>query len=149
MDDLHQRAGSGNVITMHGQLRYLRCLDCNTLLESLADKDLTDQFIDCLICQDNQFILRPHVVWFGETPFGLSVIEQAILSCDLFLVIGTSENVYPASSLLLLAKQVAVWSVCVNFEPPKNEVHFDQFHQGLASQILSALVEQWTSYITS
>ena len=65
VDDLHQRAGSGNVITMHGQLRYLRCLNCNTLLESLVDKDLTDQFIDCLICQDSQSILRQHVVWFG------------------------------------------------------------------------------------
>ena len=103
VDDLHQRAGSLNVIAMHGQLRYLRCLNCQILLELMTDQYLTDKFIECPSCEDRKSILRPHIVWFGETPFGLQAIEQAVLGCDLFLVIGTSGNVYPAAGLLSLA----------------------------------------------
>ena len=149
VDDLHQRAGSLNVIAMHGQLRYLRCLNCQILLELMADQYLTDKFIECPFCGDRKSILRPHIVWFGETPFGLQAIEHAVLDCDLFLVIGTSGHVYPAAGLLSLANQAGAWSIGINLEPPANTTHLDQFYQGLAGQILPDLVEDWASHLIS
>lgn len=95
VDDLHERAGSSNVLHLHGELSKIR----STLDESLI--------YDCKgwevnmgdLCEKGSQ-LRPHIVWFGEAvPMMEPAIEQS-LSADIFLVVGTSLQVYPAAGLV-------------------------------------------------
>lgn len=98
IDDLHERAGSSRVLHLHGNIRFAKSSGPNQekkyyLIEG-SDLDLQIDF-----CDDN-FPLRPHVVWFGEdVPMYEKVISE-IKSADIFIVIGTSLNVYPAAGLI-------------------------------------------------
>ena len=88
-DNLHERAGSDNLIHMHGELLKMRCLD------SLLIFDIAEDFnfhTECRCCLSHGN-LRPHIVWFGEMPLQMNKINQALESCDLFAAIGTSGNV--------------------------------------------------------
>ena len=94
VDDLHERAGSTNVLHLHGELRKIRSTgnrdDIKYWTENLNIGDLCD----------NGYQLRPHIVWFGED---VPMIENAITICekaDILVIIGTSMQVYPAASLL-------------------------------------------------
>ena len=94
IDDLHERAGSTNVLHLHGEILKSRgCADENLLYDCLGDIKLGDK------C-DKGSQLRPHVVWFGEM---VPMIEPAAAICrtaDIFMVIGTSLAVYPAAGLV-------------------------------------------------
>ena len=95
VDDLHERAGSSNVIHLHGELNKARSTTHPDLIYELNGKDINigDK------CEKGSQ-LRPHIVWFGEM---VPMMEEAIkhsLSADIFIVIGTSLVVYPAASLL-------------------------------------------------
>lgn len=100
IDGLHHRAGSRNVIELHGRLDSARCTCCDYKVRSLGDLGPEPT---CPVCQKR---LRPDVVWFGELlPPG--VIEAAFAAtqrCDVFLVIGTSGIVQPAAALIAVAK---------------------------------------------
>ena len=85
--------------------------------------------------------LRPHVVWFGEIPFGMPEIEQALVSSDLFVAIGTSGSIYPAASLVMQAGAAGVRTCELNLEPSDNASAFDEWHYGVASEIVPAWVE--------
>lgn len=88
-DNLHERAGSENLIHMHGELLKMRCLD------SLLIFDIAEDFnfhTECRCCLSHGN-LRPHIVWFGEMPLQMNKINQALESCDVFAAIGTSGNV--------------------------------------------------------
>lgn len=95
VDDLHEKAGSKNVLHLHGELKKVRSsIDENLVLDwegwELKEGDLCPKGSQ----------LRPHIVWFGES---VPLIENAaalVQKADIFLVIGTSLNVYPAASLL-------------------------------------------------
>ena len=94
IDDLHERAGSSNVLHLHGEIRKARSTSDPSLIYDLGNKDIEwgDQ------CEKGSQ-LRPHIVWFGES---VPMMEEAIPiveSADLFLVVGTSLSVYPAASL--------------------------------------------------
>ena len=94
VDDLHERAGSGHVLHLHGQLNKLRsCLDERYVIDWQGDQSL--ETVD-----HNGYPMRPHIVWFGESVplFGDAVRE--IRDADVVLVVGTSLKVYPAASLL-------------------------------------------------
>lgn len=94
VDDLHERAGSGHVLHLHGQLNKLRsCLDERYVIDWQGDQSL--ETVD-----HNGYPMRPHIVWFGESVplFGDAVRE--IREADVVLVVGTSLKVYPAASLL-------------------------------------------------
>ncbi len=97
VDDLHQRAGSKNVLPMHGELLKARCADTGELFP--WREDLT---IETPHPKDPSRLgrLRPHVVWFGEMPIGMERIEQAAIEADLFIAIGTSAVVYPAAGIV-------------------------------------------------
>jgi NAD-dependent deacetylase len=95
VDDLHERAGSTNVLHLHGELKKARStVDPNLVYEldhwelKLGDK-----------CEKGSQ-LRPHVVWFGESVPAISEAEKIVETADIFVVIGTSLNVYPAAGLL-------------------------------------------------
>ncbi|GAA3598817.1 NAD-dependent deacylase [Flavivirga amylovorans] len=94
VDDLHERAGSNNVVHLHGELLKVRSIvDESNIKEWRTDLVLGDT------CQNGQQ-LRPHIVWFGED---VPMIEKAISICetaDILLIIGTSMQVYPAAGLM-------------------------------------------------
>ena len=94
VDDLHERAGSSNVLHLHGELRKVRSTYNSSYIVPW-DKDLV-MGDTC----DNGHQLRPHIVWFGEE---VPMIEKAIEICetaDILLIIGTSMQVYPAAGLI-------------------------------------------------
>ena len=94
VDDLHERAGSRNLVHMHGELRRALCIACG------ARPEWTGDLIDrppCPACGER--MLRPDVVWFGELPYDLDRIEQAVVACDVFVSIGTSGSRVPGCRL--------------------------------------------------
>lgn len=94
VDDLHERAGSSNVLHLHGELLKVRSTNnYNNLLE--WKDDLLPMHVD-----DEGFPLRPHIVWFGEEVPALEEAAKITLQADIFLVIGTSLQVYPAAGLI-------------------------------------------------
>ena len=141
VDDLHHKAGSNNVIHMHGELRLLRCEKCNGVFEMMEEKHLTNDYVACEECENKR--LRPHIVWFHESPFHLSEIFEAVENCDFFITIGTSGNVHPAAGLITLAKSCGAICVGVNLDIPSNYDEHDYFYQGKAGEILPDLVTKW------
>ena len=98
VDDLHERAGSGKVLHLHGELNKLRStVDENEILPWQGDQALADR-------DSRGRPLRPHIVWFGEA---VPLIEEAVRlveAADIVIVVGTSLKVYPAASLLHYAR---------------------------------------------
>ena len=143
VDDLHSRAGSIKLIHMHGELRKLRCEMCGQIIDAMQDEYLQDEYVECNRCSNNR--LRPHIVWFHEMPFKMNEIHDAVVECDVFIAIGTSGHVYPAAGLLSVAKDVGAYCIGINLDPPENVRLFDEFHQGLAGELLPTLVSKWIS----
>ena len=141
VDDLHHRAGSKNVIHMHGELRLLRCEVCMNVFEMMDKEHLLENYVACKICENKR--LRPHIVWFHETPLQLSEIYQKVENCDVFVTIGTSGHVYPAAGLISLAKSCGAKCIGVNLDIPSNYDEHDYFYQGKAGEILPDLVKKW------
>ncbi len=110
IDGLHYRAGSKNVIELHGRLDVARCTFCDYQLQGLDD---LGEDPACPVCQKR---LRPGVVWFGEAlPSGaVEAAFDAARECEVFLVIGTSGVVQPAASLASVAKSMGAAVVEVN-----------------------------------
>ncbi len=132
IDNLHEQAGSQNVLHMHGELLKSRCASTGTLYPCTTDMTPDDA---CACCGVNGN-LRPHVVWFGEMPLYMDQIEQRLCECDLFVSIGTSGNVYPAAGFFQQAKQYGADTVELNLEPSHNGSHFDQQFYGPATEIV-------------
>ncbi len=100
IDDLHQQAGSRNVLPMHGELLKARCVDTGDLFDWHGDLSVETPHPADPIDERLRGRLRPHVVWFGEMPIGLDRIERAAARADVFLAIGTSGVVYPAAGIV-------------------------------------------------
>jgi len=98
VDDLHERAGSTNVLHLHGELRKARSIKNESYVVDW-DKDLTELNKD-----DKGNPLRPHIVWFGEAVPMLDNAVNVVSQADIVLIIGTSLQVYPAASLFQYAK---------------------------------------------
>jgi len=97
IDDLHERAGSSKVIHLHGEIMKVKSENIN-YQDIIMDWKKAEVKIGDLC--DNGFQLRPHVVWFGEDVPLLETASEIVNTADLFLVIGTSLNVYPAAGLI-------------------------------------------------
>ena len=95
VDDLHERAGSTNVIHLHGELKKARSSKNETLI---SDYHQAIKIGD--LASDNSQ-LRPHIVWFGEQVPNMDVATEITETADLFVIIGSTMQVYPAASLLL------------------------------------------------
>ena len=95
IDDLHERAGSSNVLHLHGEILKSRSTAPPYEVYNLSKPTIEP---GDLCPRGHQ--LRPHVVWFGEAVPMLSVAQEIVNSADIFIVIGTSLNVYPAASLV-------------------------------------------------
>lgn len=102
IDNLHERAGSTKVLHLHGELMKVRSTGDESLIYELpADKPEIHIGDKC----EKGYQLRPHVVWFGEAvPMITKAVEMAG-KADVFVIIGTSMNVYPAAGLLYYVKK--------------------------------------------
>lgn len=138
VDDLHERAGSENLLHMHGELNKIRCNHCGMGYGCMED---IGAHTPCNSCGKTGG-MRPHIVWFGEMPLYMRQIETALLHCDLFISIGTSGNVYPAAGFVEVARDSGAHTVELNLDPGSNSELFHQSINGLASQIVPAFVEQ-------
>ena len=96
VDNLHERAGSKNVIHMHGELLKMKCAQTEQQY-SIEGDFLTSDLCDCFQSSGN---LRPDIVWFGEMPYHMERIIDLLERCDLFVAIGTSGQVYPAAGFV-------------------------------------------------
>ena len=127
IDNLHERAGSRNLLHLHGELLKMRCVRTDRVFD--IDEDLSPAS-RCSCC-DAPGGLRPHIVWFGEMPFYLERITEALARCELFIAIGTSGNVYPAAGFYRTAGLAGAHTVEINLEP--TDSHFDERIYGKAS----------------
>ena len=137
IDDLHERAGSQNVIHMHGELLRARCCESG---QSISYKGQLKTGDLCHCCQIPAQ-LRPHVVWFGEMPLRMGEIYQCIEESDLFVSIGTSGVVYPAAGFVHDAKMCGAHTIEINLVPSAVESEFDEKHYGKASEKVPELVK--------
>ncbi len=87
--------------------------------------------------------MRPDIVWFGEVPYHLEKILAFLTKIDYFITIGTSGVVYPAAQFLMTAQYAGAVTIGINLEPPDNYRFIDEFHQGLAGEVLPELIIQW------
>ncbi|WP_127819478.1 NAD-dependent deacylase [Microbacterium sp. CPCC 204701] len=143
VDDLHERAGTGNLVHMHGELRRALCGWCGA--RPAWDGDLIDR-PPCPECGER--MLRPDVVWFGEMPYDLDRIERAVVACDVFASIGTSGAVYPAAAYAALAASFGARTVELNLEPSDALVPFDDARAGPATELVPAWVEEMLAVCT-
>lgn len=104
IDDLHERAGSKKVLHLHGEIGKVKSSGPNAEKEYFPQKHWEVKMGD--VCPEG-YQLRPHVVWFGEAVPMLNEAEKIVRTADLFLVVGTSLNVYPAAGLIYSVPQSA------------------------------------------
>ncbi len=138
IDDLHERAGSKNLIHMHGELLKARCTACAGVHPWREDITLD---LACPACA-SLGTLRPNVVWFGEMPLGLDEIDAALATCALFLSIGTSGNVYPAAGFVQHVRLLGrARTMELNLEPSEGASLFEHARYGPASETVPAFVD--------
>lgn len=143
VDDLHERGGSRAVLHMHGELRKARCLSCHAIHH--WDGDL-GQDTACPGCH-RRGSLRPHIVWFGERPFELERIYEALWNCQLFLAIGTSGLVYPAAGFVE-GVGAGAYTLEINRDQTETSSAFLDQRIGLATERVPALVDELLSGLT-
>ncbi|QSR29151.1 NAD-dependent protein deacylase [Nocardioides sp. S5] len=134
VDDLHERAGSRRVHHIHGRLRSAWCTTCDA--RHGWDGPLRHE-PPCPTCEEPT--LRPDIVWFGEIPYGMDVVEQALWDCDLFVSIGTSGVVYPAAAFVHWARGATLE---LNLEPSATATDFGQSRHGPATRLVPAWVDE-------
>lgn len=141
VDGLHARAGDGEIVELHGNLWRTRCLGC---ARRRPDERCRPEQMDGLPphCDHCGGVLRPDVVWFGETldPGHLDRAIRASIAADVFLVVGTSGVVQPAASLAALARENGRLVVEVNPEETPLAALADIRLRGRASEILPRLL---------
>jgi NAD-dependent deacetylase len=140
VDDLHERAGSGKVLHLHGMLRQARSeLDENLIIDIGTESiQLGDKAPD-----GSQ--LRPNVVWFGEAVPMIEKAYELVTDADIFIIVGTSLAVYPAAGLInFAADEIPKYLI----DPSVPDAYLDQSWQHIkkrAAQGLPELVEQLLS----
>lgn len=164
LHDRADEFGHSLLLPMHGSLNQSRCALCGTVYyDDHAYFDLAGNYApqETVICTPTEksgeaylhhyrlsfrdFLpqspccqgpLRPHIVWFGEVPLHMERIEQEISSCDLFVSIGTSGQVYPAAGFLQYAKTLGATTVVLNKEEIPQNRYVDHVILGSAKDIV-------------
>ena len=139
VDDLHERAGSANVLHLHGNIARFHCNQCG-LVHSLQPQEMeAEQPPRCRSCKG---FVRPSVGWFGEMLPQAEVQQawQVARNCDLMLVVGTSGMVYPVAELPWLARRAGAKVIDVNPEATPISEMADIFLQGKAGEVLPQLI---------
>lgn len=141
VDDLHHRAGSTDVVELHGNITRNYCMECE---REATDDDLAPiaegEPARCPACGG---LIRPDVVWFGERlpAAALRRAQRAAQQADVFLSIGTSAAVQPAASLPLRAQATGAYVAEVNVRPTEITGQVNESVRGKAGDVLPALAE--------
>ena len=138
VDDLHERAGSKRLIHMHGELTNGWCLSCG---ERFGWTGPMGEGAECPSCATSGSV-RPDIVWFGEMPYQMERIDDALRRCDLFVSIGTSGAVYPAAGFVQSARYVGARTLEINLEPSLGSYLFDESRVGRAGDLVPQWVEE-------
>lgn len=138
VDDLHERAGSKRLVHMHGELTRGWCLDCDERFDWLG---AMGEGAQCPACGAAGAV-RPDIVWFGEMPYEMERIEEALRQCDLFVSIGTSGAVYPAAGFVQTARYCGARTLEMNLEPSLGSIMFEESRVGKAGQLVPAWVDE-------
>ena len=138
VDDLHERAGSSGVIHMHGELRKIFCVRCDR--RTLWEDDLSTTTA-CPACGFTGK-LRPDIVWFGEIPYHMEAIGDAVGTAGIFAAIGTSGQVYPAAGLVMLARSAGAKTVEINNAETRVSDRFDRQLIGPATREVTGWVAE-------
>jgi NAD-dependent deacetylase len=136
VDNLHEQAGSKNIVHMHGELFKSRCDSCNR--PPFADTNVYEPPSELPRCECGGRI-RPHICWFGEVPFDLDSIFRALDECTIFMAVGTSGVVEPAASFITHVGERAR-TIYVGPEEPANVAAFTECHLGKAGEVLPTLL---------
>ena len=161
VDGLHRRAGSKIVHEIHGNIERMKCSKCDYKGESL-DIEVTEKFResgknkegilnpeitsdDLPKCPECNALLRPDIVWFGEMLDSevLRNVGDAIATADMFITVGTSLNVVPASTFPFQARMMGAKIALVNFEETHYDDQFDFLFRGRAGEILPELLDDF------
>jgi NAD-dependent deacetylase len=138
IDNLHIRAGSKNVLELHGNIDRSYCIGCGKFAEHV-EVTPENKVPHCPFCNG---IIRPDIVWFGEMlPEGVfESATEAASRCEFFLTVGTSAVVYPAASLPLIARKHGAYVVEINVEKTEISHNVHETLLGKAGEILPQLV---------
>ena len=137
VDGLHRAAGSHKLSEIHGNIWRVRCTACRRVADN------TDVPIQILpMCEDCHGLLRPHIVWFGESlaEEDLRQSYDALRSCDMCLIIGTSGVVYPAAGFAAIAKEAGAFIADINLDVTPHTNLVDVSLQGRAKDLVPLLV---------
>ena len=137
IDDLHERGGSTRVLHMHGELRSALCRACGG--RSRCDDALGGR-PPCPRCGVTE--LRPDVVWFGEVPYDMELIQYTLGRSDLFVSVGTSGAVFPAAGFAQYAARCGARTLELNLAPSAGSHLFDEARHGPASVLVPAWVDE-------
>ena len=137
VDNLHRRAGSKIVYELHGNIEKNFCVKC----KKRYDEEL--EFKEGIPKCSCGGLIRPDVVWFGEflPPVQFNLSEKAAISCDIFFIVGTSAVVYPAASLVQVARSHGACLVEVNIEETEASSTADVSLFGESGKILPQIIE--------
>jgi NAD-dependent deacetylase len=140
IDNLHEIAGSKNLVHMHGEILKARCQKCGSTLICDYDLGFGEACFECSGINS----LRPHVVWFGEEPLEMERVYALLQGCALFISVGTSGHVYPAAGFIRIIKKhfLNIYTVELNLEPSAGATLFDEVRYGAATDIIPEFVEE-------
>ena len=137
VDDLHEKAGSEQVIHMHGEHRRALCASCGARWDAPATMSEGDACPSC-----GARAVRPDVVWFGEMPYHMDRIAQSLAQAEVFVAIGTSGNVYPAAGFVQLARAGGAFCLELNLEDTEVSSGFHETRRGPAGEVVPAWVRE-------
>ncbi len=135
VDDLHERGGARRLLHMHGELKRALCTGCGARPDWQGDLRGDPPCPRCGAAK-----LRPDIVWFGEMPYQMEVIEAVIAAADLFVSIGTSGAVYPAAGFVNWGRAAGAQTLEINLDPSAGTSLFDEARHGPAGLLVPALV---------
>jgi NAD-dependent deacetylase len=138
VDDLHERAGAKRLLHMHGELTSGWCRACDGRFAWSGRMGVSASCPECQVAGQ----VRPDIVWFGEMPYDVERIDEALVKADLFVSIGTSGAVYPAAGFVQTAKYVGARTLEINLEPSQGSMFFDERRYGPAGVEVPKWVEE-------
>ena len=135
IDGMHQRAGSNNVIELHGSIWRVRCDREGWVKDDLNHGPFEKRKCDCGAC------LRPDIIWFSDMldPDTVRQADAAVSQCDLFISIGTSGVVWPAAGYPQLAKSTGALCIELNPQPSEQSLIYDRVYKCKAGELLPQL----------
>ncbi len=138
VDTLHEKAGSQKVLHIHGQINQVVCLNCGQVLETWGDVNTMTVCNNCHVAG----MMKPNIVFFGESLLKMTETERLLRSCDLFISVGTSGVVYPAAGFVQTAKYFGAKTVEFNLEQTSNNYLFDRHIYGKCGETIPLFVEE-------